>query len=75
MGWGRGTQIFDQVVEDLLELTTEYNISGEEIPALMNLYKVLSDLDWDNECESAYWGHPVIGKILGNPFEEEDYND
>lgn len=75
MGWGRGTQIFDQVVEDLLELTTEYNISGEEIPALMNLYKVLSELDWDNECESDYWNHPVIGKILGNTFEEEDCND
>lgn len=72
MGWSRGTEIFDQVADDLIELTVWYNISEEALPVLVNLYKVLSDSDWDTEYESKYWEHPTIGKILGNTFEEED---
>lgn len=32
----------------------------------------LEDQDWDVPDESSYWTHPIIGKILGNKFEEGD---
>lgn len=76
MGWGRGTEIFDQVADDLTSASNKrfgdpHNTSLVIIP-LTNLYQVLSDMDWDCEYESDYWDHPVIGKILGNTFEDED---
>lgn len=74
MGWGRGTEIFDQVAEDLLAHENGW-VKDYIIEILTNLNTQLSDLDWDTECESKYWDHPVIGKILGNPFDEEEYND
>ena len=79
MGWSGGTDVFDQVASDLLE--ADYNWRNIQkdlddsivITPLKNLHKVLShDLDWDNEGESRYWDHPVIGLILGNTFESDE---
>ena len=68
MGWGRGDQIFDQVADDLLELswywTRETCHEDIVIPVLENLYKQLPKLDWDNECESKYWEHPTNTGVL-----------
>lgn len=79
MGWGGGTEIFDQVADDLIEINYEW--SGDDkleysivFKPLKNLYKVLSDKDWDNECESKYWDHPIIGRILGNDPLDDNWN-
>lgn len=72
MGWGAGTEIFDQVADDLLEADYAWrNIQSDYdesivITPLTNLYSLLRDMDWDVMDESKYWEHPVIGKILGN---------
>jgi hypothetical protein len=74
MGWSGGTEIFDTVAESLIRASSDRTGGlqhGLVVTPLENLYKVLSDLDWDNECESDYWEHPIIGEILGNDFEEE----
>lgn len=78
MGWSSATEIFDQVADDLLEANYQFVGDIQEIhptivtTPLKNLYRVLYDSDWDTECESKYWDHPVIGIILGNDqlFEE-----
>lgn len=78
MGWGGGTEIFDAVADELLEYNaqltggTDYISHFGVIKPLKNLYKVLCKKDWDNACESKYWDHPVIGKILGNTFESDE---
>lgn len=75
---GKGTEIFDQVADDLIDINYEWTGYYEElmpsivINPLKNLHQILSDLDWDNEDESKYWEHPVIGRILGNTFEDEE---
>lgn len=74
MGWGGGTEIFDTVVEELKDLS--YRWTGDEyhedfMEPLKNLLVVLEEMDYDNACESSYYDHPVIGKILGNDFYED----
>jgi hypothetical protein len=68
MGWGSGTKIFDTVVEELKATVGVYE--SDKLNILTRLEDVLSDLDWDCQCESEYWDDPVIGRILGNDFEE-----
>lgn len=75
MGWGGGTEIFDNVVEALKDLS--WNWVREEyhedfMEPLKRLVTVLEKQDWDNHQESNYWDHPVVGKILGNDLEEDD---
>lgn len=76
MGGSGGTEIFDCVADELLELNHYSYIDGVPLATVMNiLSKVKSklyDLDWDDKYNSVYWTHPKIGRILGNTFEEED---
>lgn len=75
MGWSGGTEIFDRVARDLMYIYD--SVYDTDIPmyqvlnVLSNLKSVLEDQDWDNACESDYWVHPIIGKSLGNTFEDE----
>ncbi len=75
MGWSGGTEIFDAVVSELRDLShrwvaKDYHVDFME--PLKTLVIVLEDQDWDTLNESAYWDHPVIGKILGNNDPNED---
>ncbi len=75
MGWGGGTEIFDAVAEAISNLNISSPCHSEEDllrEVLCPLLEVLEDQDWDNMQESSYYDHPIIGKILGNAFEEED---
>lgn len=76
MGWSGGTDIFDEVVAELQELSYRWTRTENHedfLVPLKELLLVLEDQDWDNKCESDYYDDPVIGKILGNPelLEEE----
>ena len=76
MGWSSGTEIFDAMAEELTNLSIDWTaVDYHEsfMEPLIRLNKILSNLDWDNQCESNYWEHPVIGKILGNDEVEEGY--
>jgi len=70
MGWANGTEIFDKVVKSLLEGDEELN-SDKSITVIKVLVEALEDRDWDCQYESNYWSHYIIGRILGNDFEEE----
>jgi hypothetical protein len=69
MGWSGGTEIFDTVAEELI--SANCMSEHDRIKVLTSLEDALSHKDWDNQCESSYWDDPVIGRILGNDFEEE----
>jgi hypothetical protein len=70
MGWCSGTEIFDAVVEDLLNP----DLSKEDI--IYNLILTLEGRDWDCQMESEYYDHPIVKKLFeeAHPdwFEEED---
>ena len=73
MGWSGGTEIFDCVLSKMDSISQDYEIQHSALLILAEeLVKVLEDQDWDVPEESNYWTHPIIGKILGNTFEEED---
>ena len=76
MSWSGGQDVFDCVVDSLQNLHDYITLpqhSEEDYfkSVLSPLLVVLDNQDWDNHSESNYWTHPVIGKILGNTFEEE----
>lgn len=78
MGWSGGTDIFDAVVEELKDLSWDWvreDYHEDFMEPLKELLVVLESQDWDNQCESEYWDHPVIGKILGNPQLGEDSDE
>ena len=72
MGWSGGTEIFDCVLNKMDSISQDYEIQHRVLIILAEeLVKALDNQDWDNHSESAYWTHAIIGKILGNTFEEE----
>lgn len=77
MGWGGGTEVFDLVADELIENNNVYSdgnyYGGMVVDPLVKLYRLLGySMDWDNEQDSKYWDDPVIGRILGNTFEEDE---
>ena len=75
MGWSGGTEIFDGVTAELIELSHKWTGQDNHVDfmePLKVLVARLEDQDWDVPDESSYWTHPIIGKILGNKFEEGD---
>jgi len=61
MGWGRGTVVFDRVAKKVLDPDVK---RGSKIAIITELYDVLTDLDWDNFCESEYYHDPEIKSII-----------
>lgn len=57
MGWCSGTEVFDDIVAVILK----ENIEEESaILIISKLAKCLIDQDWDCECDSAYFDHPIV---------------
>lgn len=74
MGWSGGTKIFDTVADELIDLNDELVTTHEVVFPLKNVYRALCDQDWDQEAESKYWEHPIIGRILGNDELHDNWN-
>ncbi len=75
MGWNGGTKIFDTVasiVESCLEEDADCELQELAEDVLCGLIFSLHKQDWDNGGESDYWEHPIIGRMLGNTFEEDE---
>ena len=70
MGWGSGEQVFDVVAGSVLSVS--YLRKEDVVTILTKVESVLSMLDWDCQNESRYWEDPVIGKILGNRFDDDN---
>jgi hypothetical protein len=70
MGWCSATVIFDTVADALIGDGAPKDVET----ALRTLIVALQDGDWDCECESEYWDHPIVRKIfedLGQRDKEE----
>jgi len=73
MGWSGGTEIFDCVADELIEVYSSCDIPMYKVMNILSALKcTLEDQDWDTLNESTYWTHPKIGDVLGNTFEGED---
>lgn len=69
MGWSGGTDIFDCVVEDLLEA----QVGADFDYIVYNLYQQLCNQDWDNFCESKYYMNERVMKALDMQDEYEEW--
>ena len=69
MGWGGGTQVFDTVIEALREAKVD---DRQFKIVVRDLNEVLELMDWDNLCESDYYGDPQIKDIFDLWEHEED---
>ncbi len=61
MGWCSATVIFDNVCDGLLGEGKDKQTPEQVIRALA---VALEDGDWDCQPDSAYWGHPVVRKVM-----------
>ena len=61
MGWGSGTEVFDRVTGVVL---AEVHNRGACKAIIEELYEVLTDLDWDNVCESEFKDNPTVKGVL-----------
>lgn len=57
MGWSSGTQIFDDAVGAILESDASEH---HKIRIIIHLIDTLFRRDWDCECESDYFKHPLV---------------
>lgn len=71
MGWCSATQIFDSVAAALLDEESKNDVHS----VLKELVIALEDNDWDCQCDSDYYEHPVVQSIMKELhqrwFEEE----
>jgi len=58
MGWCRGTEVFDDICEAILDSKLEGSELIEEV-----IY-ILQANDWDCELESEYVEHPIVKDIF-----------
>jgi len=69
MGWGGGTEIFDEMVK-VIKLTSDRGI------IIKTLLNVLEDADWDNVYESYYFDDPevraIINEVHPGYYDDED---
>lgn len=72
MGWcGGGTNIFDAMVEKILDMGLPSETAKELIVALID---TLQDNDWDCESDSKFINdHPFVNKIFREKFPDWDW--
>lgn len=59
MGWCSATEIFDLVVEPLLE----GEVTDKDKKVIGELIIALEGNDWDCQQDSQYWYHPIVKQI------------
>lgn len=59
MGWCSATEIFDSVLDGVL---AEKPISTKEL--IKSLVVSLEDGDWDCQCDSQYYDHPLVQEVF-----------
>lgn len=57
MGFCSGTDIFDDVVSDILIVPIEKNI---KIHLITSLIESLEKHDWDCQQDSVFWANPIV---------------
>lgn len=61
MGWSSGTNIFDTTTKAVL-LSSATDV--EKVSIIKALLSEMKDADWDTECESDYFTHPLVKKAF-----------
>lgn len=61
MGWCSGTDIFDKVAEKLIDMKLPEEQQEEILTVLID---EMENHDWDCQSDSAYYGTPLMDKIL-----------
>lgn len=59
MGWCSGTEIFNTVVEALLE----GEVTNKDKKTIGELIVALEGNDWDCQRDSEWWYHPVVKEV------------
>jgi len=76
MGWSGGTEIFDEVADEVLNIYSQYLDCELPMYRVLNLLSTLKsaleDNGWDTQNESNYWGDCKIGQLLGYTLEEDN---
>jgi uncharacterized Zn finger protein len=57
MGWCSGTDVFDDIVEQVLDMKIKAKAKAEIIAVVVD---ALENHDWDCQGESAYFEHPIV---------------
>ena len=60
MGWCSATRIFDSVAAALLDEESKTDVHS----VLKELAIALEDGDWDCQCDSDYYDHPVVEGVF-----------
>lgn len=60
MGWCSATRIFDSVAAALLDEESKTDVHS----VLKELAIALEDSDWDCQCDSDYYDHPVVEGVF-----------
>lgn len=74
MGWSGATGIFDSTTKAVLDSSAT---EGEKAHIIKSLLSELVDADWDTECESSYFTHPLVKKafISFDKYYEKRYEE
>jgi hypothetical protein len=62
MGWCSGTEVFDAVLNEILDVKELSDKRKKKIIEV--LVDVLKDQDWDCEPDSEYWDHPLVRSVF-----------
>lgn len=73
MGWCSGTDIFDSVLSQFLNIPSETSrkppihadVSAEVCHRIVTaLVDAMEDHDWDCQQDSAYYEHPIVQEVM-----------
>lgn len=72
MGWCSGTEVFDPVVNKVLQQDIG---DANKTAIIIALIKALQDMDWDCESDSDYWEHTLVRKAFKKVCPDWDWED
>jgi hypothetical protein len=72
MGWCSGTEVFDPVVNKVLQQDIG---DANKTAIIIALIKALQDMDWDCESDSDYWDHALVRKAFKKVCPDWDWED
>ena len=72
MGWCSGTDIFDPVVNKVLQQDID---DKQKTKIIIALIEALQEHDWDCESDSDYWEHPLVRKAFKKICPDWDWKD
>lgn len=72
MGFCSGTQIFDDVADEILD--KRWLMEENQRAVIKALVKALYAHDWDCESDSKYYDHPIVQSVLRELNPDADWD-